>query len=102
MTTRCLFALLVVLFAVPAAAQTGGAAGGALVGAGASYLTVPKGFSRRMDLGVTAGLFAILPITRMYKLQPELAWETRKSQFVGTERVFEYLAIPLMVRMDLF
>jgi hypothetical protein len=55
-----------------------------------------------MGGGVTAGVFAILPITAMYKLQPEVQWEHRQSSVAGTDRSFDYLTIPILVRMNLF
>jgi len=76
--------------------------GGLILGAGPTYLTVPKGVDRSVGAGFTAGLFAVLPITKMYKLQPELQWEHQQSKVRGADRKFDYLNIPLLVRMSLF
>jgi hypothetical protein len=76
--------------------------GGGEIGAGMTYLTVPEGASRDVGTGIAAGLFAVLPLTATYALQPEIQWEHRRSTVLGTERTFDYLAIPILVRMTLF
>jgi hypothetical protein len=95
--------LLAAMFPVRAFAQSPAEprAGGE-IGAGMAYLTVPKGVSRDMGTGVTAGLFAILPLVATYALQPEIQWEHRRSTVLGAERTFDYLAIPILVKMTLF
>jgi hypothetical protein len=99
----CASALLAVVSTTPAFAQApADPRAGGEVGAGMAYLTVPKGVSRSMGTGVTAGLFAIVPLVSTYKLQPEIQWEHRQSSVLGTDRSFDYLAIPLLVRMTLF
>jgi len=82
---------------VPADPRAGGE-----IGAGMTYLTVPEGTSRDMGTGIAAGLFAILPLAPTYALQPEIQWEHRRSTVLGTERTFDYVAIPILVRMTLF
>jgi hypothetical protein len=95
--------LLASLSAAPVFAQApADPRGGVEVGAGTAYLTVPKGTSRSMGAGVNAGLFAILPLTTMYKLQPEIQWEHRQSKVLGTDRTFDYITVPILVRMGLF
>jgi hypothetical protein len=99
----CASVLLVGSSTAPAFAQAppDPRAGGE-VGAGMVYLTVPKAVSRSMGTGVTAGLFAILPLTTTYKLQPEIQWEHRRSTVLDTERSFDYLTVPILVKMTLF
>jgi hypothetical protein len=75
---------------------------GGEIGAGMTYLTVPKDVSRDMGTGIAAGVFAIVPLLSTYKLQPEVQWEHRRSTVLGTERRFDYLAVPILVRMTLF
>ena len=75
---------------------------GGEIGAGMTYLTVPKDVSRDMGTGIAAGVFAIVPLSSTYKLQPEVQWEHRQSTGLGSERRFDYLAVPILVRMTLF
>lgn len=103
MKHTCVVFMLAVFSAAPVFAQASrGLRGGAVAGAGISYLTVPKGTHRTMEPGGSVGLFAIIPLTRMYKLQPEVLFERRQSSVLGTKWSVDYLTIPLMVRMELF
>ena len=102
---RVLFVLIMVIAVTTSSAfaQTqDDPKGGLILAAGPTYLTVPKGVSRSMGVGFTAGLFAVLPITKTYKLQPEIQWEHQQSKVLGTDRKFDYLNIPILVRMSLF
>jgi len=99
----CASLVLVGLSVLPAFAQsTQDPRGGIEIGAGATYLTVPKGTSRSMGVGVMAGAFAVVPLTSMYKLQPEIHYEYRQSKVAGSDRKFGYISIPILVRMSLF
>ncbi len=99
----CASLVLVGLSALPALAQsTQDPRGGIEIGAGATYLTVPKGTSRSMGAGFMAGAFAVAPITSMYKLQPEIHYEYRRSKVAGADRTFGYISIPILLRMSLF
>ena len=94
---------LIGLSAAPAFAQAAPEPrGGIEFGAGATYLTVPKGVSRRMGAGGMAGAFAAFRLTTMYRLQPEIHYEYRQSRVAGTYREFEYISVPLLVRATLF
>jgi hypothetical protein len=95
--------LLVGLSAVPGFAQTANEPrGGVEIGAGATYLAVPKGVSRKMDVGGMAGLFVVGRLSTMYRLQPEIHYEYRQSKVAGSTRTFEYISIPILVRASLF
>jgi len=68
----CASLVLIGLSALPARAQsTQDPRGGIEIGAGATYLTVPKGTSRSMGGGFLAGAFAVVPLTSRLKLQPD-------------------------------
>jgi hypothetical protein len=76
-------------------------AGVEIVGA-ATYVTVPKGTSRRIGPGGAAGLFAVVPLIGTYKLQPEMLYEYRESKVLGVRRRYEYVTGALLLRVSLF
>lgn len=96
--------VLLLLSALPASAQTASVppAWGVQVGGGISYLTVPKGTSRSMGSDVSGGIFANVPFIGVYRLQPELRFEHRQSEVAGTTRKFDYLVVPVLVKIKLF
>jgi hypothetical protein len=96
--------VLSLLSALPASAQTASVppTWGVQVGGGVSYLTVPEGVSRSMGSDFSAGIFANLPFISVYRLQPELRFEHRQSEVLGTTRKFDYLVIPVLVNIKLF
>jgi hypothetical protein len=100
----CVCVFLLTLSVVPGFAQSSssGAHGGIEIGAGTSYLTVPKGTSRSMGLGFVGGLFADLPLASTIKLQPEIQYEHAQSQVLGADRKFDYVTVPILVNMTLF
>ena len=75
---------------------------GLLIGGAATYVTVPKGVSRKMGPGGIAGLFAVIPLIGTYKLQPEAVYEYRESTVLGVRHQYEHVTGALLVRVSLF
>ena len=96
--------VLFLLSALPASAQTASTAPswGVQVGGGVSYLTVPKGTSRSKGSDISGGVFVNVPFISVYRLQPELRFDHRQSEVLGTTRKFDYLVIPILVKIKLF
>ena len=93
--------VVAVLSTTAAAAQSTTPRIGFEVGGAATYVTVPKGSSRKMGPGIVAGLFGVVPLVATYKLQPELLYEQREIKVLGGRRRYEYLTGALLVRMGL-
>src|SRR5438094_396922 len=98
----CLASIIAVTLTVPAAAQQKDPRAGLEIGGSATYLTVPKGVSRKMGPGGVAGLFAVVPLIGTYKLQPEVLYESRESEVFGIKRRYEYITGAVLVRASLF
>ena len=108
----CAASVVGALSAAPAAAQAPPPAppraqpkdphAGLLIGGAATYVTVPKGVSRKMGPGGIAGVFAVIPLIGTYKLQPEAVYEYRASEVRGVKRRYEYVTGALLVRVSLF
>ena len=55
-----------------------------------------------MGAGFNVGAFAVVPFIGVIRLQPEIHYERRTSDVGNSSRTYDYITVPVLVRMDLF
>jgi hypothetical protein len=92
--------ILCLISAVPSFAQADAANAGVYVGAGFTYLTVPKGVTRKIGTGQQVGGFIAVPMFKNIYFRPELAFQHQRSEADHKTYTADYVAIPLLVHFE--